>query len=132
VDVTLAITGVNDPPESLQIIGLVEGQKFTEGDKITIRGTAVDIDDSPDKLVYRWYAGTTLIGQTKDITWKAKGKGLTPIKLVVADAEQAETEFIVNVTIKEKEEDPGFEMVFTVLAIGLIAMMAIVVRRRRM
>jgi hypothetical protein len=132
VDVTLAITGVNDAPESLQIIGLVEGQKIDEGKKITLRGTAVDIDDTPDKLVYRWYAGTTLIGQTQDITWKVKGKGTTEIRLVVADAEQAETEISMNVTINQKEEDPGFEMVFAVLAIGLIAMMAIVARRRRM
>jgi hypothetical protein len=132
VDVTLAITGVNDPPESLQIIGLVEGQNIDEGKKITLRGTAVDIDDTPDKLVYRWYAGTTLIGQTQDITWKVKGDGATTIKLVVADAEQAETEHTMNVTVKKQEEGPGFEMAFAVMAIGVIAMMAIATRRRRM
>jgi hypothetical protein len=132
VDVTFAITGVNDAPEDLQIIGLVEGQKIDEGKKITLRGSALDIDDDADKLVYRWYAGTTLIGQTQDITWKVKGKGVTPIKLVVADAEQAETEMSVNITIREIKEDPGFEMVFAVMAVGIIALLAIVDRRRRM
>ncbi|UCC92612.1 MAG: tandem-95 repeat protein [Thermoplasmata archaeon] len=132
VDVTFAITGVNDPPEKLQIIGIVEGQKIDAGKKITLRGSALDIDDDADKLVYRWYAGTTLIGQTQDITWKVKGKGNTPIKLVVADAEQAETELAMNITIREVDEGPGFEMVFVVAAIGIIAILAIVDRRRRM
>ncbi|MCK5252107.1 MAG: hypothetical protein KAQ96_04125, partial [Thermoplasmata archaeon] len=132
VDVTLAITGVNDAPEKLQIIGIVEDQKIDEGKKIQLRGSASDIDDDADKLVYRWYAGTTLIGQTQDITWKVKGKKDTPIKLVVSDAEQAESETVINITVKEVKEDPGFQTVFAVLAIGIIAMMAIVARRRRM
>jgi hypothetical protein len=132
VDVTFAITGVNDPPEKLQIIGIVEGQKIDEGKKITLRGSALDIDDDADKLVYRWYAGTTLIGQTQDITWKVKGKGLTPIKLVVSDAEQAETELAMNITIKQVDDSPGFGTVFAVMAVGIIAILAIVDRRRRM
>jgi len=130
VDVTFAITGVNDPPEKLQIIGIVEGQKFDAGKKVQLRGTAVDIDDDADKLVYRWYAGTTLIGQTQDITWKVKGKGVTPIKLVVSDAEQAETEMSVNVTVKEVTDSPGFGTVLTVMAVGVIALMVVAVRRR--
>lgn len=132
VDVTLAITGVNDAPEKLQIIGIVEGQKIDEDKKIQLRGSALDIDDDADKLVYRWYAGTTLIGQTQDITWKVKGKKDTVIKLVVSDAEQAESELAMNITVKEIKDDPGFQTVFAVLAIGIIAMMAIVARRRRM
>jgi hypothetical protein len=132
VDVTFAITGVNDAPEKLNIIGIVEGQKIDEGKKITLRGTAQDIDDDADKLVYRWYAGTTLIGQTQDITWKVKGKGTTPIRLVVADAEQAETEMAVNITVKEVSDGPGFQTVLAVLAVGIIATLAIVDRRRRM
>jgi hypothetical protein len=132
VDVTFAITGVNDAPEKLQIIGIIEGQKIDAGKKLTLRGTALDIDDDADKLVYRWYAGTTLIGQTQDITWKTKGKGATPIKLVVSDAEQAETELVMNITIKEVKDQPGFGTVFAVMAIGVIAILAIVDRRRRM
>ncbi|MCJ2540313.1 MAG: tandem-95 repeat protein, partial [Candidatus Thermoplasmatota archaeon] len=132
VDVTLAITGINDAPEKLQIIGIVEAQRIDEGKKIQLRGNAVDIDDDADKLVYRWYAGTTLIGQTQDITWKVKGKKDTPIKLVVSDAEQAESETVINITVREVKDDPGFETVFAVLAIGIIAMMAIVGRKRRM
>ena len=132
VDVTLAITGINDAPEKLQIIGIVEAQKIDEGKKIQLRGNAEDIDDDADKLVYRWYAGTTLIGQTQDITWKVKGKKDTPIKLVVSDAEQAESETVINITVRKVDEPPGFEMVFAVLAISIIAMMAIVGRKRRM
>jgi hypothetical protein len=132
VDVTLAIIGVNDAPEKLQIIGIVEGQKIDEGKKIQLRGTALDIDDDPDKLVYRWYAGTTLIGQTQDITWKVKGKGLTSVKLVVSDSEQAETELSMNITIKKVDDSPGFGTFVAVMAFGVIAMMAVAVRRRRM
>jgi len=132
VDVTFAITGVNDAPENLEIIGIINGQKLDEDKKIQLRANALDIDDDADKLVYKWYAGTTLIGQTQDITWKVKYQKDATLKLVVSDSEQAETELVYNITIKKAEEEPGFETMFAVLAIGVIAMMAIVVRRRQM
>ncbi len=131
VDVTFAITGVNDPPEDLSIIGVIPGQTLKEGKKVQLRGTALDIDDDADKLVYKWYLGTTLIGQTQDITWKVKGPKNSQLKLVVSDSEQAEAELVYNITIEKEEDTPGFGMVATAMAVGVIAMMAIAVRRRR-
>ncbi|MCK5252400.1 MAG: hypothetical protein KAQ96_05600, partial [Thermoplasmata archaeon] len=135
VDVTFTIENVNDPPENLQIIGLVPNQKVTEGQKILLRGTAQDIDHNADKLIYKWYAGTTLIGQTQDFTWKVKGKGITEVKLIVSDgsgADSLESSHGVNVTIQKAEEEPGFEMMFAVVAIAFIGIIAVVSRRRWM
>jgi hypothetical protein len=135
VDVTFTIENINDAPENLQIIGLIPNQKLTEEQKILLRGTAQDIDNDADKLIYKWYAGTTLIGQTQDFTWKVKGKGITEVKLIVSDgsgADALETSYSVNVTIKELEEEPGFETMFAVVAIAFIGIIAVVSRRRRM
>jgi hypothetical protein len=135
MDVTFTIANVNDAPENLQIIGLVPNQKVTEGQKILLRGTAQDIDNDADKLIYKWYAGTTLIGQTQDFTWKVKGKGITEVKLIVSDGsgtDSLETSYGVNVTIKQADVEPGFEMMFAVVAIAFIGIIAVVSRRRRM
>lgn len=135
VDVTFTIENINDAPESLQIIGLVQGQKVTQEDKILLRGTAQDIDNDAGNLIYKWYAKDTLIGQTQDFTWKVKGKGLTEVKLVVSDgagADALESTYSVNVTIKEIKEDPGFETMFAVVAIAFIGIIAVVSRRRKM
>ncbi len=135
MDVTFTIANVNDAPENLQIIGLVPNQKVDEGQKILLRGTAQDIDNDADKLIYKWYSGTTLIGQTQDFTWKVKGKGITVVKLVVSDgsgADSLEASYGVNVTIKQVEEPPGFETMFALVAIAFIGIIAVVSRRRRM
>jgi len=135
VDVTFTIANINDAPENLQIIGLVLNQKVTEDQKILLRGTAQDIDNDADKLIYKWYAGTTLIGQTQDFTWKVKGKGITEVKLVVSDgagADSLESSYGVNVTIKQKDDEPGFETMFAVVAIAFIGIIAVVSRRRNL
>ncbi len=134
-DVTFTIENVNDAPTDLQIIGLVPNQKIKQDQKITLRGTAQDIDNDADKLIYKWYAGTTLIGQTQDFTWKVKGKGLTEIKLIVSDgtgADALETTMSTNVTIQEVDDGPAFGTVVTVLAIALVGIIAVVSRRRRL
>jgi hypothetical protein len=134
-DVTFTIANINDAPESLQIIGLVQGQKVDEGDKILLRGSAQDIDDDASQLIYKWYAKGVLIGQTQDFTWKVKGKGLTEVKLIVSDGagpDALESEYSVNVTVREVTDGPGFESVFVVAAIAVIGIIAVVSRRRKM
>jgi hypothetical protein len=134
-DVTFTIANINDAPESLQIIGLVQGQTVKEEDKILLRGSAQDIDDDASQLVYKWYAKGVLIGQTQDFTWKVKGKGLTEVKLIVSDgagSDALESSYSVNVTVKEIEEPPGFEAIFVMAAIAVIGIIAVVSRRRKM
>jgi hypothetical protein len=134
-DVTFTIENVNDAPEELQIIGLVANQKIKVGQKLALRGTATDIDNDADKLIYKWYAGSTLIGQTQDFAWKVKGKGLTEIKLIVSDgagADALESSTSINVTIQEVDDGPGFGTVVTVLALAFVGIMAVEARRRRM
>jgi hypothetical protein len=98
--VTFHVKDVTFPP-AIQIVGIVEGQKVDVGKKITLRGMARDADGKPmDDCPYRWYAGTTLIGDTQEITWRTEGRGTTPIKLVVVDREGNSWELVMNITLR--------------------------------
>jgi hypothetical protein len=132
VDVLFQVEGVNDNPEDLQIIGLLEGQKVKTDKKYQLMANAKDVDNTPEELTYMWYAGTTLIGQTQTLQWKPKGKGLTEVRLVVSDPEGGETTFSMNVTVQKVGDSPGFTTAFGILAVAFVGMMAAVARRRRL
>jgi hypothetical protein len=132
IDVLFNILQVNDAPESLQILNLVEGQKVRTDKKYQLLGQADDVDNDQAELTYMWYAGTTLIGQTKDITWKPKGSGLTEVRLVVSDPDGGETTLSMNVTVKKIEDEPGFTSAVGVLALVITGIIAVTARRYRM
>jgi hypothetical protein len=99
INVTFHVVDVNHPP-MMQIIGIVEGQKISPGKKITLRGSAYDVDTGDvDAFSYQWYAGTRPIGETQEIKWKVKGRGHVPIKLVVIDSEGQESQLVINITV---------------------------------
>ena len=101
--VTYHVKEMADPPV-IGIIGIIEGQKLTEGMKVQLRGSATDgAGDPMENVTYRWYTGTTLIGQTPEILWKVKGHRNTQVRLLVEDQEGREAEEVVNVTIKNVE-----------------------------
>jgi hypothetical protein len=130
-DIVFKVQQVNDLPENLNIIGLVDLQKIKEGSKVTLRGTATDQENTETQLTYKWYAGTTLIGSFQVFEWEVKGNGATEIILEVTDQDGGKATKSLNVTIEKKEDEPGFEMAFAVLAISIIAVMAVATRRRR-
>jgi hypothetical protein len=132
IDVLFNIEQVNDAPEKLQILNLVEGQKVRTDKKYQLLAQADDVDNGPEELTFMWYAGTTLIGQTKDISWKPKGNGLTEVRLVVSDPEGGETTLSMNVTVKKISDEPGFGSVFGVLAIAIVGIIAVTARRNRL
>ena len=105
---SIMVTGTDDARAAdddvdyiVEIIGIIDGQKLVEGKRVQMRGVVTDAGGGQvDDLVYRWYCGTTLIGQTPDIMWRVKGPKLSQVKLVVEDPEGREAERIVNVTIR--------------------------------
>jgi hypothetical protein len=109
---------------NIQIIGIVEGQKIAEGKKITLRGSAHGTDGSgPEDLTYSWYAGTTLIGQTQDITWKVRGSGHTPIRLLVEDRHGNEADLVINITVRDVITGCGpttWDICLPFVAIGVV------------
>jgi len=110
----LAVTPVNgeasDDPDDIavEIVGIIEGQKLTYGQKVPLRGAAANAEgDWLANVNYSWYAGTTLIGQTQDIVWKVKGPSNTQVKLLVEDRDGRKAEKIVNVTIRRESPPPS-------------------------
>jgi hypothetical protein len=98
--VTYHVVEVYHPPK-VHIIGLVEGQKITDGKRVQVWAVVHGGEMDPRRdYQYRWYAGGVLIGDEQNMTWKAKGKGLTPLKVVVQDPKGRQAETTMNVTIK--------------------------------
>jgi len=115
-----------DPDDiSVEIEGIIEGQRLQEGQKVQLRGMATDTDGKVvENVNYLWYAGTTLIGQTQDIVWRVRGSKNTPIKLLVQDPDGHEAERVVNVTIRPNTEGDSLFLIETcyafVLALAII------------
>jgi hypothetical protein len=110
---------------NVQIIGIVEGQKVSEGQRVMLRASAASTDP-PDELTYRWYAGTTLIGQTQDITWKVRGRGHVSVRLVVEDRYGTEAELTVNITVRSISSPPDRSFIYTCLSTIVVVIILVV------
>jgi hypothetical protein len=109
VDVTFAIENINDPPQNLQLIGLMPGETYLMLETRTIMGTAEDVDNNPDSLIYTWLANDEIIGQAQEIVWIPTIPGPTDITLRVEDVLGGRTEYSLQVIV-ERVNQPPFDL----------------------
>jgi VCBS repeat-containing protein len=130
-DVLFKVTNVNDPPQELSIVGVVEGQQLQEGKTYQLIGSAKDIDNGAEQLTYMWYSGATVIGQTSTVQWKIKGHGATVLKLVVSDPDGGQAMYNVTVQVKAIEKSPGYGSAAALAAFVIVGVMVAAVANRR-
>jgi hypothetical protein len=106
IDITFVCENVNDPPELLTILGIIDGQTIKQFTSIAMRGSALDVDTQLEELYYRWYVGSTLIGQTSDIEWRPEVPGPTFIRMVVTDEHDAESQLVIQVLVEQINQPP--------------------------
>jgi len=130
-DVLFKVTNVNDPPQELSIVGVVEGQQLLEGKTYQLIGSAKDIDNGGEQLTYMWYAGATVIGQTATVQWKIKGHGPMVLKLIVSDPDGGQASYNVTVQVKAIAKSPGFGSAAAMAAFIIVGVMVAAVANRR-
>jgi hypothetical protein len=127
---TINISLVNSPP----VVTVSADRKMPVKGGQTVRLTAVATDPDTDSLTYRWYKvsdpGTTL-GTNATLDVKAQKSGKVGFGVEVSDGiAKADAFFTVSVT-QEKSGIPGFDLGPAVVAVALVAMMLVSLRRRR-
>jgi len=124
---TILVNNVNRAPTDVLATFPPDGSAFDEGAKIRFIGTGSDPDG--DNVTYQWYEGTKLLGSGADFNYSKLKVGKHNITLKVSDATSATSTF-VNVKVNAKPT-PGFEVLYVVAALVVVAVAAVLIVRRR-
>ena len=127
---TINISLVNGPP----VVTVSADKKMPVKGGQMVRLTAAATDPDSDILTYRWYKVSdpaTTLGTNSTLDVKAQKSGKVGFGVDVSDGiAKANATFTVSVT-QEKSGIPGFDIVPAVVAVALVAMALVSLRRRR-
>jgi len=132
----VTVQNVNQPPANVKIVNPSFPKfNFTSGDKITFQAAiAMDPDDPNATLTYEWKDAGVVIGIGISYETNKLQVGKHKIILAVTDQEGAVVEENVTVTVKAKPTPgfiPGMEAVAALGVLGLMAVVAVLFRRRK-
>ena len=132
----VTVLNVNQPPTNVKIMSPAWPRlNYTSGDRITFQAAmATDPDDPNATLTYQWKDAGVVIGTGLSYETTKLLVGKHKIILVVTDPDGAVVEENVTVNIRAKAGTgfiPGMELAAAMGAMGLVAAVAVLLRRRK-
>jgi hypothetical protein len=130
-NVTITITGVNDPPGIPVILEPQDNIEIVEGETINFRGICIDPDvPFGEELEYVWYSSIDKeLGTGQNLTQVVLSLGEHIIDLKVRDNSGRLTKTSINVTVLEKKSSKDGESDSNenlILATGIIIIVIII------
>ena len=134
IQVIFRVRNVVQPP-SVEIVGLVEGQRVDRNLKIELEAAAVDEWGEPWGVQFLWYLDGDYLGNGRTFTWKPPydGKGPAKVRLVVVNETNERVEVSVNVTIYHRDNG-NLEVLMNgacivMVALGMVMTAVLILRR---
>ena len=136
IQVIFRVLNVVQPP-TVEIVGLVQGQKVDRNLKYELEARAVDEWGRPWGVQFLWYLDDAYLGNGRTFTWKPPydGKGPAEVRLVVVNETNERVEALVDVTIYHRDYGNGnLEVLLNgacivMVALGMVMVAVLIVRR---
>jgi fibronectin type 3 domain-containing protein len=131
-NITITITGVNDPPGPVNILKPEDGQQIETGTLLDFEGTCEDPDVVyGDVLSFSWTSSISgNLGKTEILTGYELTVGEHVITLTVTDSENEKINTTITIIVKDKtsREDSKSEGVdFEMFLLGLVIVLIVVI-----
>jgi len=123
IRVAFRVRNVVQPP-TVEIIGLVEGQKVDRNVKVILMASAVDEWGEPWGVQFLWYMDGDYLGNGQVFTWKPPydSEGRANVRLVVVNETNERVEAAVGVKIILRDYgNPSMVYMFTGIGLLLLA-----------
>lgn len=123
IQVVLRVRNVVQPP-SVEIVGVVEGQKVDRNLKYQLEARTVDEWGGPWGVQFLWYVDGDYLGNGRTFTWKPPydGKGPAEVRLLVVNETNERVETSVDVTIHNRDyQNPLTGYIFAGMGLLLLA-----------
>jgi fibronectin type 3 domain-containing protein len=138
-NVTIIVTGVNDPPGLARIIAPEDGLTINEDSEIEFRGECTDLDLSyGDELTFSWNSNNDgEIGVGVNLTGIKLSTGKHKITLTVTDKLGLSSETSITVNVNKIEDDgvgggsDGFNYIFIIVGIVISLVVLILILKKR-
>jgi hypothetical protein len=136
IQVIFRVRNVVQAP-TVEIVGLVEGQRVDRNLKYELEARTVDEWGEPWGVQFLWYVDGDYLGNGRTFTWKPPydGNGQANVKLIVVNETNERVEVSVGVTIYHRDYgNPAMEYLFMgmgllLLAVGIFMIGWLMVRR---
>ena len=126
--ITVTVIGVNDAP-ILTSVSPENGTRFRQGEVIVFRANVTDEDG--DELTVTWLSGGVALGTGTVLEYKGLKPGTHGVRVSVSDGERSVTDdFTIVVKKREESDSPGLGSVFTLMAVMVAVVIALMMARR--
>jgi len=123
IQAVIRVRNVVQPP-TVEILGLVEGQRVDRNVKYTLEARTVDEFGEPWGVQFLWYLDGDYLGNGRNFTWKPPydGEGAADVRLVVVNETNERVEASVDVTIYHRDYgNPSMGYMFAGIGLLLVA-----------
>ncbi len=123
IQVVFRVRNVVQPP-TVEIVGLVEGQRVDRNLKYELEARTVDEWGEPWGVQFLWYLNGDYLGNGRTFTWKPPydGEGPADVRLVVVNETNERVEVSVDVTIYHRDyQNPSMGYMFAGIGLLLLA-----------
>ncbi len=123
IQVVFRVRNVVQPP-TVEMVGLVEGQRVDRNVKHELEAMTVDEWGEPWGVQFLWYLDDAYLGNGRTFTWKPPydGEGPAEVRLVVVNETNERVEVSVDVTIYHRDyQNPLIGYMFAGMGLLLLA-----------
>jgi hypothetical protein len=123
IQAVIRVRNVVQPP-TVEILGLVVGQKVDRNVKIQLEARTIDEFGEPWGVQFLWYLDGDYLGNGRNFTWKPPydGNGWADVRLVVVNETNERVDVSVDVTIYHRDYgNPSVAYMFAGIGLLLLA-----------